>query len=1104
MSGDVQPRKRKDKKRKKDEPRGTAAALGEGDVFIHSQHDHGTGGHWCAKIIFFSLLFVLIGLIGLIILENRGLSELEANSVQSQYSGVLEGWLEDAPDDDHHDEHTLELKHHDDHDEAEHSEEAGDDEHDDDHDDDEDRGDDDDDDEDENHDDNDDEGNEEELQEDENDDDQGNQDDDEDQDDNDSAEQGLEDNDEDEDLVYRNYYQEDAAEPDDDDDDDDNADDDNDDDDDLKNEDNDEDELLSNEIEQNDENDDGDDDDLKNEDNDEDELLSNEIEQNDENDDGDDENNQSIEQDDDNDDQDENRDNGESNEQNNEDEEEHEEEEEEDQSLEVEKIEKEAPEDEEPIDVELPALPEEDDDDDDDKDQGSVEDAGQDADDGNDDDDGDDVDNDDNGDDNASEPDDDFLEADDDEPPVERITAPSGKPFDEVEDEPSTEKPTDTLEEEEEYEKRQEQLRKEEAEASHMWLKLSIGGALLVATHAIVRRATASSDVAPSEDAREATPSIDRRMTLIPEEPSEPVPIKKVSQESSRPIPSITRKSPTFEESEEEEEPVTSKVQTIKEEERRELYSDEEEEEEEEEPIIQKKVAPAASKPKEPTRPSKEPTPPSKEATPEEDVPDDVEIIDDEQIEEEEEVDEEEISDVDDEELLTRLEAKYGRLPEPERPARRKDGGNSLEEGWPGEPADAYWRQHLEDAEREFNQGALMAAADRASSAQLKTSARARWIVAKSLDAAAERKRDNALLGRAIAAYLELLKMNERLSDKKLIEIAERTINRIQFRGTYLSAEPVYRLLIRRFPDEPSHRTNLTVMFLMANRGDLAEEVLKETLKRWPNDRLALAQYGFILKTQHNRLEEALHHLQKALEGDTGPATEPRFYYHLGDTLLLLGRFEEAHEVHKRGAAHGHFLSPAQRSLYNVPRLKGRPWWNIEDTPYIKLARDLEKHWKEILKEGEAAKALYEQEKEGLKERGEWSQLDLFVRGREIDGRCARAPVTCAVVRREVAAAGCRRGQIKFSSMRAGTHVRPHVGPTNCRLRMHLGLSNTKDTFIRVHKETRQWQTGKVFMFDDSFEHEVWHNGTGSRLVLIVDVWHPELTAAERRQLPAI
>lgn len=32
--------------------------------------------------------------------------------MESRYSGVLEGWIEDAPDDDHHDEHTLELKHH--------------------------------------------------------------------------------------------------------------------------------------------------------------------------------------------------------------------------------------------------------------------------------------------------------------------------------------------------------------------------------------------------------------------------------------------------------------------------------------------------------------------------------------------------------------------------------------------------------------------------------------------------------------------------------------------------------------------------------------------------------------------------------------------------------------------------------------------------------------------------------------------------------------------------------------------------------------------------------------------------------------------------------
>lgn len=50
----------------------------------------------------------------------------------------------------------------------------------------------------------------------------------------------------------------------------------------------------------------------------------------------------------------------------------------------------------------------------------------------------------------------------------------------------------------------------------------------------------------------------------------------------------------------------------------------------------------------------------------------------------------------------------------------------------------------------------------------------------------------------------------------------------------------------------------------------------------------------------------------------------------------------------------------------------------------------------------------------------------------------------------------------------------------------------------------RSWEEGKVFIFDDSFEHEVWHNGTEFRLVLIIDVWHPELTAGEKRALTPI
>jgi hypothetical protein len=39
------------------------------------------------------------------------------------------------------------------------------------------------------------------------------------------------------------------------------------------------------------------------------------------------------------------------------------------------------------------------------------------------------------------------------------------------------------------------------------------------------------------------------------------------------------------------------------------------------------------------------------------------------------------------------------------------------------------------------------------------------------------------------------------------------------------------------------------------------------------------------------------------------------------------------------------------------------------------------------------------------------------------------------------------------------------------------------------------WAAGEVVLFDDSFEHQVWHRGSGDRLVLIVDFIHPGLVS---------
>ena len=79
--------------------------------------------------------------------------------------------------------------------------------------------------------------------------------------------------------------------------------------------------------------------------------------------------------------------------------------------------------------------------------------------------------------------------------------------------------------------------------------------------------------------------------------------------------------------------------------------------------------------------------------------------------------------------------------------------------------------------------------------------------------------------------------------------------------------------------------------------------------------------------------------------------------------------------------------------------------------------------------------------------------------------------------------------------MLPGTHVRPHVAASNVRIRNHLGLVIPKDVEIRVGDEMRTWEEGKVLSFDDSFEHEVWHNGTEDRYVLYMSSWKKEFGA---------
>lgn len=196
-----------------------------------------------------------------------------------------------------------------------------------------------------------------------------------------------------------------------------------------------------------------------------------------------------------------------------------------------------------------------------------------------------------------------------------------------------------------------------------------------------------------------------------------------------------------------------------------------------------------------------------------------------------------------------------------------------------------------------------------------------------------------------------------------------------------------------------------------------------------------------------------------------------------------------------------------QRSLYNEDDLKSRPFWTVEQTTYVRQLELIRSQWSTIRDEGLQllnAAGNFQDEAENLRDKGDWKQFELYARGSRVDKNCAKAPLTCRLVEKFTAARTCKRGQVKFSVMHPGTHVWPHCGPTNCRIRAHLGLKVPSETYIRVAEETRSWKDGQWLIFDDSYEHEVWHNGTGTRLVFILDFWHPDLSESQRRTLSPI
>jgi hypothetical protein len=207
---------------------------------------------------------------------------------------------------------------------------------------------------------------------------------------------------------------------------------------------------------------------------------------------------------------------------------------------------------------------------------------------------------------------------------------------------------------------------------------------------------------------------------------------------------------------------------------------------------------------------------------------------------------------------------------------------------------------------------------------------------------------------------------------------------------------------------------------------------------------------------------------------------------------------------------------PQRPSLFYLPGLPQRAFYEREEFAW---AAALEAETPAIRAElqallaGEAGFHPYVQSAKdrpgrdfhGLNDDPSWSAFYLWKDGAPVVENAARCPRTVAAMEKvPLCRIPGRTPSVLFSLLRPGTHIPAHHGMLNSRLICHLPLVVPPGCWLRVGPETRLWEEGKPLVFDDSVSHEAKNGSDQLRVVLLFDIWRPEVTEAERRGLSAI
>lgn len=203
---------------------------------------------------------------------------------------------------------------------------------------------------------------------------------------------------------------------------------------------------------------------------------------------------------------------------------------------------------------------------------------------------------------------------------------------------------------------------------------------------------------------------------------------------------------------------------------------------------------------------------------------------------------------------------------------------------------------------------------------------------------------------------------------------------------------------------------------------------------------------------------------------------------------------------------------PMQRGAkYVLPGVSRKPWHDPHEHPsLLPLVRQLEEHHGGIKQEfatlWSSRTGAFGSYRHYLMTREDWKAFYVF-RNRAMTAESAElTPVTHRVLTEFGLKTGlvCPLLESHFSTLTAGAVIPPHCDLWNFSINLHLAVDIPAGCGLRVAGEERTWTEGKCLLFDYSYLHEAWNRGSRPRTCLLLDLWHPEVTAPERLALTAL